>query len=123
LPIDIEGVDPDLTWDDDGNCLVSFSVGGGIMRCRIDDRSGAVLEPPTPTWSGTGLKYPEAPHLYRRGGTWYLLIAEGGTERGHTVAIARGPSPAGPWEGCPANPILTHRSTDHPIQNTGHGDP
>jgi beta-xylosidase len=25
-------------------------------------------------------------------------------------------------EGCPANPILTHCSTGHPIQNTGHGD-
>ena len=22
----------------------------------------------------------------------------------------------------PANPILTHRGIDHPIQNTGHGD-
>ena len=120
--IDIKGVDPDLAWDDDGNCWVSFSDGGGILRCRIDDRTGTVHEPPEPTWSGTGLQYPEAPHLYRRGDTWYLLIAEGGTERGHTVAIARGPSPAGPWEGCPANPILTHRSTAHPIQNTGHGD-
>ncbi len=120
--IDIQGVDPDLAWDDDGNCWVSFSDGGGIVSCRIDDRTGTVLEPPEPTWSGTGLQYPEAPHLYRRGDTWYLLIAEGGTERGHTVAVARGPSPAGPWEGCPANPVLTHRSTAHPIQNTGHGD-
>jgi xylan 1,4-beta-xylosidase len=120
--VGIDGVDPDLAWDDDGNCWVSFSTGAGIVRCRIDDRTGTVLEPPEPAWSGTGLQYPEAPHLHRRGDTWYLLIAEGGTERGHTVAIARGPSPAGPWEGCPANPILTHRSTDHPIQNTGHAD-
>jgi len=120
--IGIEGIDPDLAWDDSGNCWVSFSSGRGIMRCRIDDHTGTVLEPPEPTWSGTGLQFPEAPHLYRRGDTWYLLIAEGGTERGHTVAIARGPSPTGPWEGCPANPILTHRSTDRPIQNTGHAD-
>src|SRR5215469_10503502 len=122
VPVGIDGVDPDLAWDDEGNCWVSFSTGQSIMRCRIDDRTGAVLEPPEPTWSGTGLQFPEAPHLLRRDGTWYLLIAEGGTDRGHTVAIARGPSPTGPWEGCPANPILTHRSTDHPIQNTGHAD-
>jgi beta-xylosidase len=122
VPVGIDGVDPDLAWDADGNCWVSFSDGTGILRCRIDDRTGMVLEPPKPTWSGTGLQFPEAPHLYRRGDTWYLLIAEGGTERGHAVAIARGPSPAGPWEGCPANPILTHRGTSHPIQNTGHGD-
>ena len=77
---------------------------------------------PTCTWSGTGLQYPESPHLYERDGTWYLLIAEGGTHGGHCVSVARGPSPVGPWEGCPANPILTHRSTDSPIQNTGHAD-
>ena len=85
-------------------------------------RPGAVLDGPERTWSGTGLQYPEAPHLFEHEGTWYLLIAEGGTERGHCVSVARGPSPVGPWEGAPANPILSHRSTDTPIQNTGHGD-
>jgi xylan 1,4-beta-xylosidase len=50
------------------------------------------------------------------------LIAVGGTERGHGVSIARGPAPSGPFEPCPLNPILTHRGTDHPIQNTGHAD-
>lgn len=68
------------------------------------------------------MKAPEAPHLYRIGGYWYLLIAEGGTERGHGVSIARSTAPTGPFEPCPDNPILTHRGTDHPIQNTGHGD-
>ena len=36
--------------------------------------------------------------------------------------MARGPSPVGPWESAPSNPILTNRSTDRPIQNTGHAD-
>jgi len=53
---------------------------------------------------------------------WYLLIAEGGPERGHGVSVARGPAPDGPFEACPANPILSHRSTSLEIQNTGHGD-
>lgn len=74
-------------------------------------------------WSGTpGAKAPEAPHLYHIGEYWYLLIAEGGTERCHAVSVARGRTPDGPFEPCPANPVLTHRGTDHPIQNTGHGD-
>jgi beta-xylosidase len=115
------GIDPDLAWDDDGNCWVHTAL-GEISRCRIDSRTGAVLEPPVVTWSGTGLQYPEAPHLIRRGQHWYLLIAEGGTERGHAVSIARGPSPSGPWEACPHNPVVSHRSTDRPIQNTGHAD-
>ena len=120
--IDIDGIDPDLSWDDDGNCWVHFSQFLHVARTRIDDRSGAVLDEPTPTWSGAGLLAPEAPHLLRRGEHWYLLIAEGGTQEGHCVSIARGPSPTGPWETCPANPILSHRSTTSPIQNTGHAD-
>jgi xylan 1,4-beta-xylosidase len=119
--VDIAGIDPDLSWDDEENCWVHFSA-LGIRRARIDDRSGAVLDDPELTWSGTGLHAPEAPHLIRRNDWWYLLIAEGGTERGHGVSIARGPSPVGPWEACPANPILSHRSRNHPIQNTGHAD-
>ncbi len=50
------------------------------------------------------------------------MIAEGGTRRGHSVSIARGPSPEGPFEGHRGNPIHTHRSTDHPVQNSGHAD-
>jgi xylan 1,4-beta-xylosidase len=121
VEVEIQGIDPDLCWDGEGNCWVHFS-GIGIRRVRIDHRTGAVLEGPDLTWSGSGLLAPEAPHLFRRGAWWYLLIAEGGTERGHCVSIARGRSPLGPWESCPANPILSHRSTDRPIQNTGHAD-
>lgn len=123
IPVDVAGIDPDLAWDGDGTCWVHHSRGPeGIARVPIDDRTGEVLGPVEPTWSGTGGKYPEAPHLYERDGSWYLLIAEGGTGSGHAVSVARGPSPTGPWEGCPANPILTHRGTDHPIRNTGHAD-
>jgi xylan 1,4-beta-xylosidase len=123
-PVIVEavGIDPDLAWDDDGRCWVHSSGPGHILRVEIDERTGAALGDAVPTWSGTGLQYPEAPHLLQRDGTWYLLIAEGGTERGHAVSIARGPSPEGPWEGCPANPIVSHRSTDRPVQNTGHAD-
>ncbi|MEO6090219.1 MAG: glycoside hydrolase family 43 protein [Umezawaea sp.] len=117
--IDLPGIDPDLVWDEDGTCWCAFS---GVQVARIDPVAGTVLEGPWPLWSGTGLQYPEAPHLYRVGDWWYLLLSEGGTERGHTVAIARGPSPRGPFEPAPHNPILTHRSTDRPIQSTGHAD-
>jgi hypothetical protein len=88
----------------------------------MDLETGRALEEPRSLWSGTGLMFPEAPHLYEIDGTWYLLIAEGGTERGHSVSIARGARPDGPFEGCPANPVLSARSTDRPVQNTGHAD-
>jgi beta-xylosidase len=121
VTLDIVGIDPDLAWEADGTCWVHSSL-GGIHRHRIDDTTGAVLQGPELTWSGTDLQYPEAPHLFERDGTWYLMLAEGGTERGHAESIARGPSPVGPWDPCPHNPIISHRSTDKPIQNTGHAD-
>jgi beta-xylosidase len=128
----VSGIDPDLTWDADGTAYVTFSglqLSGdemgkhlGIQQVRVDLAAGKALEEPRSLWSGTGLKFPEAPHVYSRGEHWYLVIAEGGTERGHSVSVARGPSPEGPFEGHPANPVLSARSTVRPIQNTGHGD-
>ena len=102
------GIDPDLAWDDDGTAYVTFSglyTSGEQMgqhldiAVRVDLAAGKALEAPRSLWSGTGLKFPEAPRLYRRGDYWYLLIAEGGTERGHGVSVARRHSPEGPLRG------------------------
>jgi hypothetical protein len=123
----VRGIDPDLAWDDDGTLLVSyagFGAGGpaGLVQQAVDPVTGAALTGRRPLWQGTGGRFPEGPHLYRVGDLWYLLVAEGGTERGHAVTIARGPSPAGPFEPCPSNPLLTHRGVESPVQNTGHAD-
>jgi len=116
----VAGIDPDLAWDEQGRCWCTTA---GVSQVQLDPHTGRVLGGPHRLWSGTpGAQAPEAPHLYRIGGHWYLMIAEGGTERGHAVSIARGPAPDGPFEPCPANPILTHRGTHRPIQNTGHAD-
>ncbi|MFC7483606.1 glycoside hydrolase family 43 protein [Luedemannella flava] len=116
----VPGIDPDIAWDDEGRCWCTMA---GIAQVRIDPATGETLGPMRRLWSGQpGAQAPEAPHLYHLGEYWYLLIAEGGTERGHAVSIARGPAPDGPFEPCPANPILSHRGTNRPIQNTGHAD-
>jgi xylan 1,4-beta-xylosidase len=124
---EVRGIDPDLAWDDDGTLLVSyagFGAGGpaGLVQQAVDPVTGAALPERRRLWQGTGGRFPEGPHLYRVGDLWYLLIAEGGTERGHAVTIARGPSPTGPFEPCPHNPLLTSRGMESPVQNTGHGD-
>ncbi|MEV0344741.1 family 43 glycosylhydrolase [Nonomuraea sp. NPDC050680] len=122
----LAGIDPDLAWDDDGTCYVTYCSTRpgleGIAQARVDLEKGITLEEPRPVWQGTGLAFPEAPHLYRRDGWWYLVIAEGGTERGHAITIARSRNPDGPFEPAPGNPVFSHRSTTHPVQNTGHAD-
>lgn len=131
----ISGIDPDIVWDAAGSCYVTFSglqfdealnpnapKHLGIQQVRVDLKTHRALEEPRSLWSGTGLMFPEAPHVYEIEDQWYLMIAEGGTERGHTISIARGAAPEGPFEGAPGNPLVSARSTPRPVQNTGHGD-
>jgi beta-xylosidase len=123
----LDGFDPDIAWTDDGTCLVTYCaitewVPQGIHQAAVDPASGKVLEPPRLVWPGSGLQWPEGPHLFKRGEWWYLVIAEGGTERGHAVTVARARTPQGPFEGAPHNPIFSHRSTAHPVENVGHCD-
>jgi len=128
----VQGIDPDLAWDENGTPYFTFSgliLDGeemgkhlGIQQARIDLATGQLLEEPRSVWSGVGGMFPEAPHMYKVGDFWYLMIAEGGTERGHSVSIARGASIEGPFEAAPHTPILSARGTSRPIQNTGHAD-
>lgn len=125
------GIDPSLFFDDDGKVYLTSTGGApggpggsGIWQSEIDLATGALRTTPRLIWKGTGGRYPEGPHLYRIAGHYLLVISEGGTEYGHMVTVARSPSPWGPFEACPRNPILTHRNTelDQPIQGTGHPD-
>lgn len=120
------GVDPDLAWDEDGTCHMTWSSYApdlhGIVSVPIDPTTGQMLGRPRRLWQGIGGSSPEAPHLYRIDDWWYLLLAEGGTERGHMSTIARARSLDDDFEPAPLNPILSHRSTVEPVQSVGHGD-
>jgi xylan 1,4-beta-xylosidase len=125
--IDQGGIDPSLLFDDDGAvyCTSTFDepTGQTIGQCQLDIRTGEMLTPMRRIWAGSGGKYPEGPHLYRRGKWYYLIAAEGGTEYGHMVTIARSLSPWGPFTGCSRNPILTHRDTPlSEFQAIGHAE-
>lgn len=128
----LSGIDPDIAWDTDGTVYVTYSglilegadMGKhlGIVQVAVDLENHIALEEPRSLWSGTGGQFPEAPHLYDLNGMWYLMIAEGGTERGHGISMARSTRPVGPFEAAPGNPLVSARSTTRPVQNTGHGD-
>lgn len=122
-----EGIDPDLFFDDDGRVYVTgtsayMSETEGIYQAELDIATGRLLGPRKCVWTGTGGSTPEGPHLYKINGWYYLMIAEGGTEYGHMETIARSRRPDGPFEPNPHNPIMSNRSTNMPIQATGHAD-
>lgn len=118
------GIDPDLAWDEPGQAHLtwaSFTDGGSIIQqAPVDLDAGQLLAAPRVLRRG-GAQHTEGPHLYRRGDWWYLLTADGGTERGHMVWISRSRRIDGPFEPAPG-PLLTRRSTHGMLQNTGHGD-
>ena len=94
-----------------------------IQMCEVDPFSGKQLTPSIEISLGCGGKFPEGPHIYKRDGYYYLMLAEGGTEYGHMETIQRATTPYGPYEPCPHNPILTHRDDSRgEIFCTGHGD-
>lgn len=119
-----QGIDPSLLFEGD-TCWMVSNPDGHIKLCRIDPTTGQQLTESKTIWDGTGGRYPEGPHLYKKDGYYYLLISEGGTELAHHLTIARSRNIYGPYEANPANPILTncnHKGESKQIQGTGHGD-
>lgn len=121
LYIDQKGIDPSLFWDDNGDVLYTTSH-FGALQSRVDLATGKLLSEPINVWKGTGAQHSEGPHLLKKDGWYYLLMAEGGTEYGHMIVMARSRSAWGPFEAAPRNPLLTHRSRWSPIQALGHAD-
>lgn len=118
------GIDPSLYFED-GRCYMVSNPDVGIWLCEIDPLTGRQLTESKRIWDGTGGRHPEAPHIYKKDGWYYLLIAEGGTEMGHSVTMARSRNIDGPYTPNPSNPILCHFNREaqyNPIQGTGHAD-
>ena len=118
------GIDPSLYFED-GKCYMVSNPDNGINLCQINPLTGTQLTESKVIWNGTGGRYPEGPHIYKKDNWYYLLISEGGTEYGHKITIARSRNIYGPYLENPSNPILTHinmNAQNNPIQGTGHAD-
>lgn len=135
------GIDPSLFFDDDGGAWYvgtrpapegeAYSGNWEAWAQAFDVAALVRNENPLrgPTyglWRGAlrDCAWPEGPHLYRKDGWYYLLIAEGGTGPDHAVSVARSRSLIGPWVGKPSNPVITHRHLGRgaAIANVGHAD-
>jgi len=136
-----DGIDPSIFFDDDGRawyCGTHPAPEGeaysGNYEIYIQEMDmSAVAEGKNPLsgakngiWRGAlrNVIWPEGPHIYKIGGWYYLLHAEGGTSYDHAVCVARAKNICGPWEGKKSNPVLTHRYLGKraEIINVGHAD-
>jgi alpha-N-arabinofuranosidase len=136
---DIDGIDPELFFDDDGKAYLlnnGLPEGGPLYeghraiwiqafdlaaRRPVGPRrmlvNGGVDRAKKPIWA-------EGPHLFRHDGRYYLITAEGGTAAQHSEVVYRASSVWGPFEPWSGNPILTQRDLDparpFPVTSSGH---
>jgi len=126
------GFDPSLFHDDDGkkhllNMLWDHRPGqnrfGGIVMQEFSPAEQRLVGERRVIFPGTALGLTEGPRLFKRGGYYYLLTAEGGTGWGHAVTMARARTIAGPYELHPDVHVLTARHRpDVALQRAGHAD-
>jgi xylan 1,4-beta-xylosidase len=126
------GFDPSLFHDDDGkkyllNMLWDHRPGqkrfAGILIQQFSAAHRRLFGERRIIFSGTPLGFTEGPHLYKRGGYYHLIAAEGGTGWAHAVTMARARKIEGPYELHPDTHVLSARHRpDLALQRAGHAD-
>jgi xylan 1,4-beta-xylosidase len=126
------GFDPSLFHDDDGkkyllNQLWDHRPGqnrfNGIVLQEYSVTEKKLIGQRKHIFAGTPIGFTEGPHVYKRGGYYHLLVAEGGTMYGHAVTMARSKNLEGPYEVHPDTYVITSRNRpDVMLQRAGHGD-
>lgn len=128
---DFSGIDPSMFFEDRKMYYCANDVGErnhtygleGISVAEMDVETGKVKGGIKRVWQGEGGGWMEAPHIYHRGGFYYIIAAEGGTGQGHHQIAGRSKTIWGPYENCPENPILTNRNDcSKQVDCSGHGD-
>lgn len=131
-----KGIDPDLFFDTDGRCYyvgtrpnpegVRYNGDWEIWVQELDLSQMKLTGESMAIWKGAvkDVIWPEGPHIYKIDGYYYLLHAEGGTGPEHSISVARSKELFKWFEGCPRNPVFTHRNLgmDYPVVYAGHGD-
>lgn len=134
---EIDGIDPSFVFDGDRTWILNNGPPEGMPLYEghraiwIQEFDLAARKPVGPRKvvnGGVDLStkpiWIEGPHIFKRGGWYYLSCAEGGTAEGHSQVILRSRNVLGPYEPWSGNPILTQRGLPadrpHPITSAGH---
>ena len=123
------GFDPSLFHDDDGKkYLVNMRWDhrmehhdfAGILMQEYDPMAKKLVGEIKTIYKGTEIGATEAPHLYKKNGYYYLMVAEGGTMYNHGVRLARSKSIWGEYESDPQPLLTTRNNPEKYMQRTGH---
>ena len=131
-----QGIDPCVFWDDDGRTYLmavcdshdrSKWIPGQveIYLHEIDLKTGKLIGKRFYLTTGAfkDSVVAEGPHLYKIDGTYYLMIAEGGSHAKHCATVFTSSKVTGPYEPCAHNPALfVGKRPDYPICGAGHAD-
>lgn len=127
--LNASGFDPSLFHDDDGRKWLvnmyydyrdSNTFSGIVMREYSVTEKRLIGEPKLIT-TGTRIGTTEGPHIYKRDGWYYLMLAEGGTGYTHAMTMLRSKNLEGPYEESPYNPVITSKGHEElALQKAGH---
>lgn len=93
----------------------------GLILQEFDFEKGMVGEAKV-VYHGSGWGSAEGPHLMKKDEYYYILAAEGGTGRHHSVCVARAKNIWGPYEVSPYTPMITAWEQDTGLKKSGHGN-
>lgn len=115
-----DGIDPSLFVDDDGKKYMLLNRGARLIP--LSDDLKEMGDRPSMIAYGSRGAIPEGPHLFKKDGYYYLLLAEGGTGKGHMETVLRSGNLYGPYEKSPYNPLITQPDPAGVLQCCGHAD-
>jgi Beta-xylosidase len=143
IKLKFDGIDPSLFFDDNGKAYIVHNDapakgkelynGHRVIKVWEYDVEKDQIIPGTDKVVVDGgvdlAKKPiwiEAPHIYKKGGKYYLMCAEGGTGDWHSEVIFESDNPKGPYTPAPSNPILSQRYLNgnraNKVDWAGHAD-
>lgn len=143
-PLNFNGIDPSLFFDDDGKAYVIHNdapddgkelyQGHRVIKIwDFDLEENQVVEGTDKIVVDGGVDiteqpiWIEMPHIYKReDGRYYLSCAEGGTGGWHSQVVFVADHPRGPYTPADNNPILTQRylnpDREYKVEWAGHAD-
>lgn len=129
--INASGFDPSMFHEDgkhyilnpqwDSRPLDGHKKFNGLILQQFDFEKGMV-GPSKVVFSGSKTGGTEGPHLMKKDGFYYIIAAEGGTGRHHSICVARSKSIWGPYEVSPYHPLITAWEKDTILKKSGHGN-